>query len=117
MSERALRKAQNPVRVDELGQALEYWAARWAPHPSIDPCGAADPAGAISAAIGAMYRPPAADPETEAEPESRIETVQDAAATGDEHAIKFAEVAVESHRRGNAEALAAGVTANRLIVW
>jgi hypothetical protein len=38
-----------------------------------------------------------------------------ASGTGDEHAIKFAEVALESHRRENPNALAAGARAAVLI--
>ncbi len=36
-------------------------------------------------------------------------------ATEDEHAIKLTEVAVESHRRGNPDALPAGARASHLI--
>ncbi|MBA3800298.1 MAG: hypothetical protein H0X18_14630, partial [Geodermatophilaceae bacterium] len=38
-----------------------------------------------------------------------------AVATRDEHAIKFVEVAQESHHRGNSHALAAGARASHLI--
>ncbi|MEJ5913712.1 questin oxidase family protein [Pseudokineococcus sp. 1T1Z-3] len=75
-------------------------------------------AWAVSAAITAAYRPTAAPP-----PASRAEqattTPEDvtdrAVATGDEHAIKFVEVAQESHRRGNPDALPAGARASHLI--
>ena len=39
-----------------------------------------------------------------------------AVASRDEHAIKFVEVALESHRRGNTSALTAGARAVQLIV-
>lgn len=74
-------------------------------------------AWAVTAAIGTMYRPPGSPPvSTNAEhapsPDQVIERAID---TADEHAIKFAEVVQESHRRGNPDALPAGARANRLI--
>lgn len=78
-----------------------------------------DAAWAVSAAITVAYRPdrpaPAADPET-----AQALTAEDladlAAANHDEHVIKFVEVAVESHRRANPAALAAGTRSAALIV-
>ncbi len=75
-------------------------------------------AWAVSAAISGAYRPSTA-PQPPSRAERHITTAEDladrAAGTGDEHAIKFAEVALESHRRENPDALAAGVRAAVLI--
>lgn len=74
-------------------------------------------AWATSAAIAGMYRP-APDVST-AEPApptgSPADVVAAAVATGDEHAIKFAEVATESAGRGNPTALAAAGVAATLL--
>jgi len=77
-----------------------------------------DTAWAVSAAISAAYRPSA--PAPAASDVERAATVAEdvsdlAVATGDEHAIKFVEVAQESHRRGNGHALAAAARAADLI--
>lgn len=68
----------------------------------------------VSATIATIYRPSrlanAAD-----EPAATLEDViERAVASGDEHAIKFTEVAVESHRRANASALASAAHA---VAW
>jgi hypothetical protein len=83
-----------------------------------------DAAWVISAAICGAYRsdtpvPSPFDREqgTSSGDDASVERVSDlAVASGDEHAIKFIEVAVESHRRGNPAALAAGVRAAALLV-
>ena len=60
-----------------------------------------------SAAIGAMYRP-AADPQiAPAGTRSRGELARDAYDSGDVHAMKLTEVALESDARGNRDALRA----------
>lgn len=72
----------------------------------------------VSAAIASMYRPsgPGAPLPVPEPAEDSADAVAFAAATnGDEHAIKFAEVAIESHHRGNTEALPAVRTALSLI--
>lgn len=75
-------------------------------------------AWAVSAAISGAYRPATAPPPPSRR-ERQITTAEDVAdragGTGDEHAIKFAEVALESHRRENPNALAAGARAAVLI--
>lgn len=74
-------------------------------------------AWAVTAAISGAYRPKTPPPPSPAQP--RVVTTEDladrAAGTEDEHAIKFAEVAIESHRRGNPDALPAGARAAALI--
>jgi hypothetical protein len=68
----------------------------------------------VSAAIASMYRPTRPTPPT-ATPVRAPDRPDDAAARlaraaaehGDEHAIKFTEVALESHRRGNPVAISA----------
>jgi hypothetical protein len=46
---RALLEAETEPRIDELGQALAYWAARWQPVPSTNPpAGSLEPAAAIA---------------------------------------------------------------------
>lgn len=45
---RALLEAETAPRVDELGQALGYWAARWQPVPTPTPRGTLDPDAAIA---------------------------------------------------------------------
>ena len=78
-----------------------------------------DTAWAVAAAISAAYRPSTPSPAA-SEVEYAATTAEDltdwAVATGDEHAIKFVEVAQESHRRGNRNALAAGAVAATLIL-
>lgn len=75
-------------------------------------------AWATSAAISTIYRPSSPPPPLRRDRQP-IVTVDDvterAVGTGDEHAIKFAEVTQESHRRGNPHALTAGARASRLI--
>ncbi|MFC4945297.1 hypothetical protein [Pseudonocardia sp. GCM10023141] len=72
-------------------------------------------AWAVTAAISAAYRPadPAAPPAHS--PEDPESVTDRAVAVADEHAIKFVEVALESHRRGNGTALAAADRASELI--
>lgn len=75
-------------------------------------------AWATSTAISTIYRPSSPfPPVTRARQQTATpdEVTEHAVATGDEHAIKFAEVAQESHRRGNPHALLAGARASRLI--
>lgn len=72
----------------------------------------------MTAAISTIYRPSTSLLPTS---RSRQQTVTPeqvtgrAIATGDEHAIKFVEVAQESHHRGNSCAMAAGAHACHLI--
>lgn len=77
-----------------------------------------DAAWAVTAAISAIYRP-STPPPPAGSSERQTVTPQDvtarAIATGDEHAIKFIEVALESHHRGNNHALTAGARASYLI--
>jgi len=40
---RALREAESPARIAELGHALGYWAARWQPTPVVRPTGGRAP--------------------------------------------------------------------------
>jgi hypothetical protein len=66
----------------------------------------------VSAAIGAMYRP-------QAEPGVTAvvgDVAGDAFATADVHAIKFTEVALESHKRGNPDASTAAALSSALAV-
>jgi hypothetical protein len=72
----------------------------------------------VSAAIASMYRPsgPGAALAVPRPADDTADAVASAAADhGDEHVIKFAEVAIESHHRGNPEALRAARTAVALI--
>lgn len=75
-------------------------------------------AWALTAAISSIYRPgtppppPSRSEQQTATPEQVTSRAVD---TGDAHAIKFVEVAQESHRRGNPHALAAGARASHLI--
>ncbi len=75
-------------------------------------------AWAVTAAISTIYRP-SAPPPPAGRSEQRTVTPQQvttrALGTGDEHAIKFTEVAQESHRRGNPHALPAAARASYLI--
>lgn len=75
-------------------------------------------AWAATAAITTIYRPSnPAPPLTKREQEATTpdQVTEHAVDTGDEHAIKFVEVAQESHRRGNPHALPAGARASHLI--
>lgn len=215
---RALREQVNTPRLDELGQALAYWAARWQPVPgqrpargtqdvaaALDALPAADLTGgvrtrlanleqnpawpaaldalrppndvqeipaaldtlvdaavtrygrwahgnpvmlvhaatapraialalptlprdmwldsynmawAVTAAISSAYRPTDPPPPTSAAERaitSAGNVAELAVASGDEHAIKFTEVAHESHQRGNTAALPSAMRAVTLI--
>jgi len=74
-------------------------------------------AWAVTAAISAAYRP--ARPAAERTPLEQALTIDDIAGravdSGDEHAIKFTEVAHESHQRGNSSALPSAARAVALI--
>lgn len=75
-------------------------------------------AWAVTAAISTIYRPSTPPPPTTRSEQHTVTPEQvtaRAVGTGDEHAIKFVEVAQESHRRGNTHALPAGARASRLI--
>ncbi len=75
-------------------------------------------AWALTAAISTLYRPSTPPPPTSRSEQQTITPEQvtlRAVATGDEHAIKFVEVAQESHHRGNVHALPAGARASCLI--
>jgi hypothetical protein len=75
-----------------------------------------DTAWSITAAITSIYAP--AEPTLRTDPPhvTPVEEVADrAAAHGDEHVVKFTEVAVESHARGNRAALPAAQQARQLI--
>lgn len=77
-----------------------------------------DVAWAVTAAISAAYRPatpPPAMTSGEQHTTTPEQVTERAVATGDEHAIKFVEVAQQSHHRGNSHALAAGARASHLI--
>lgn len=72
-------------------------------------------AWSIAAAVTALY---AGDGERVAAPVGDIaetEVAEGAGGNGDEHVIKFTEVAIESHRRGNTAALGAARRAQELI--
>jgi hypothetical protein len=76
-------------------------------------------AWAVSAAITTAYRPHRPVPVTDQAPSPNptVEQVAElAAGNHDEHVIKFAEVATESHHRGNLTALPAAASAATLIV-
>jgi hypothetical protein len=64
-------------------------------------------AWATTAAIASMYRPYPATELIHPRGLSTDDIAQWATRSGDEHAIKFAEVALESHRRGTTQALTA----------
>ena len=73
----------------------------------------------VCAAISTIYRPSTPPPpasSTERAAVSVDDVTDLAVASRDEHAIKFVEVALESHRRGNTSALTAGARAVQLIV-
>ncbi len=72
-------------------------------------------AWSITAAITAIYSSVESGPEPTSEWLSEGDIAIGAAAHGDEHVIKFTEVAIESHRRGNPVALGAALQAKRLI--
>jgi hypothetical protein len=74
-------------------------------------------AWAVTAAISSAYRPEQELPtQLDRQPGTQTEDLcAQAVEGGDEHAIKFAEVARESHQRGNLSALGALSTAIRLI--
>jgi len=77
-----------------------------------------DTAWAVAAAISSAYLP--ADhlrlrTDAASTAASADEIAERAVASGDEHAIKFAEVARESHRRGNIAAMPAAARATALI--
>jgi hypothetical protein len=73
-------------------------------------------AWAVSAAITGAYRPHDAGATSATTAPDADEVIDRAVATRDEHAIKFVEVARESHGRGNPDALAAGDRAARLLL-
>ncbi|MHB8295148.1 MAG: questin oxidase family protein, partial [Acidimicrobiales bacterium] len=64
-----------------------------------------DAAWLVTATVATVYRPASPVSPTDERSPDLQEVVDKAVASGDEHAIKFTEVAVESHRRGNASAL------------
>ncbi len=79
-------------------------------------------AWATTAAIASIYRPtdqaPASSPvptRADQDPHAIAEATALALQTRDEHAIKFTEVALESHQRSNPDALPAALRAARLI--
>jgi hypothetical protein len=74
-----------------------------------------DAAWTVTATISTLYRPSRPAPLDHAQPPSLDAVVEHAVDSGDEHAIKFTEVAVESHRRGNPVALASAGRAVALI--
>jgi len=74
-----------------------------------------DVAWAVTATIATIYRPPGLAVVADERPAVLDEVIERAVVTGDEHAIKFTEVAVESHRRGNAFAMASAAHAAALI--
>lgn len=76
--------------------------------------GTYEAAWVTSAAIAAVYRP-AQDLATPAGGRTPGELIDAVDASGDEHAIKFAEVAAEAHKRGVDTAIAAGLRAVELI--
>jgi hypothetical protein len=81
-----------------------------------------DTAWAVTAAISAAYRPTHPRPLTPGQPRPELpppelpEVVAEAVASADAHVIKFTEVAVESHHRGNPTALTSASLATSLIV-
>jgi hypothetical protein len=80
-----------------------------------------DAAWAVTAALTAAYRPhdPAPGAHTGAGAGAGAgdpaQVAGRAVAHGDEHVLKFTEVAIESHHRGNADALGAAARATRMI--
>jgi hypothetical protein len=75
-----------------------------------------DVAWGVTGAIGAAYRPGGPDGPVEPGHLPALADTQDACiSTGDEHAIKFAEVAGESAGRGNAAGLRSAARAADLL--
>jgi len=72
-------------------------------------------AWAVTATIVTIYRPSPPVVVADEAPAIIDEVIERAVASGDEHAIKFTEVAIESHRRGNTSALASAARAVALI--
>lgn len=77
--------------------------------------GAFDAAWAVTATIATIYRPSPPAGTCDGCAATLDEVIEGSVATGDEHALKFTEVAVESHRRGNPHALASADHAASLI--
>ncbi len=65
----------------------------------------------LTATIATIYRPSPLAGVADGVPATLEEVVEGAVGSGDEHAIKFTEVAVESHRRHNKAALASAAHA------
>ncbi len=125
-----------PAGLDALTDAAVERYARWAPaeptmlvHAATAPRAAALVLPALpldywrptfvmawtcSAAVAAAYRPDGAAPPS-ATARVTHDLAERAADHGDEHVLKFAEVALQSHRRGNERALEAGLRAVDLI--
>lgn len=75
-----------------------------------------DTAWSIAAALTAIYTPATAAPPLTPGAEWTDGDIADlAAGGGDEHLIKFSEVALESHQRGNSDALPAAARAHQLL--
>lgn len=72
-------------------------------------------AWAVSATIATIYRPSPPTVVADERPSIIDEVIERASTSGDEHAIKFTEVATESHRRNNATALTSAARAVALI--
>jgi len=69
----------------------------------------------VTATIATIYRPSRLVVVDDEAPATTDEVIDRAVASGDEHAIKFTEVAIESHPSGNTSALAAAARAVALI--
>lgn len=126
-----------PAAIDDLVDAAVQGYGRWATgnpvmlvHAATAPraaslalpslpthlwTGTYEAAWVASAAIASAYRP-AHDLSAPAEDRAPGDLIDAVGASGDEHAIKFAEVAIESHSRGADTAIAAGLRAVELIV-
>lgn len=74
-----------------------------------------DVAWAVTAALGAAYRPAASRGPRPGAPGDLAEALDACLRTGDEHAIKFAEVARESAARGTAASVASATVAAALL--
>lgn len=72
-------------------------------------------AWAVTATIATIYRPSPPVAVADEQVTTIDEIIERAVTSGDEHAIKFTEVAIESHRRGNTSALASAASAVPLI--
>lgn len=72
-------------------------------------------AWSIAAAITAVYAAPESSSQAPPEDLTEADIAAGAADHGDEHVIKFTEVAIESHRRNNPDALRAALQARTLI--